>query len=205
MISFNEDIDRKLREILRPGHPSRPFLCTGSPEGCQVALVGINPGTATPFERYWSVERGCDKNGWLMEYFSDPRNRRKPTRRRIEILLQELHPVRCIELNISPYYSRNEKDLPSDLKKDERVFDLLLRMVKPRLLFAYGCWTIKVLTRRFERPLPKKQYTLCHYEKMTFEVYADYHLSSRGIQSWSDQRVQELGCALKARLHARNS
>jgi hypothetical protein len=42
-------IDREIRRITGAAAQSRPFLCRGSPLGCEVAEVGINPRTDTPF------------------------------------------------------------------------------------------------------------------------------------------------------------
>jgi hypothetical protein len=62
------EIDREIRQLTSENALSRPFLCTGSPIGCDVAKVGINPATDTPFWPNWNVRLGCDKQGWLHDY-----------------------------------------------------------------------------------------------------------------------------------------
>jgi len=59
-----EDFDKKIRE-LPEHHEARPFLCEGSPIGCKIFLIGLNPSTPISFWPYWSVEYGCKKKEWL--------------------------------------------------------------------------------------------------------------------------------------------
>ena len=67
-MSAIKEIDREIRRLTGEGDLSRPFLCHGSPIGCDVAEVGINPGTDTPFWPYWNSKTGCDKDSWLADY-----------------------------------------------------------------------------------------------------------------------------------------
>ncbi len=102
--------DVKLREIA--GDAVRPFLCTGSPLECEVFLVGINPATDIPLWAYWSNETGCDKKGWLEAYVRKHGGFR-PTRKRIESVLNGLSPVKPLETNILQHRSRREAELTS--------------------------------------------------------------------------------------------
>jgi hypothetical protein len=195
-----DEIERKLRALLRPEHPSRPFLCAGSPIGCQLAIVGINPATDIPLWPFWNTESGCNKEGWLAAFRRDPKNARKQTRPRIELLLAEIAPVRCLELNIYPYISPDEAALPDELR-DLSVFNYLLSTVKPRLLFVFGKTPRKELKNLLEvQSLANGIYTSCTYEGTSFEVYADSHLS----RGWSEDRVRAVGRSLRNRLMGRN-
>src|SRR4051794_23235654 len=106
-VRIEEHIDTEIRRLTGANPLSRPFLCDGSPVGCKVAEVGINPGTDTPFWPYWSVEGGCDKRGWLDDYMRR-HGRLKSTRDRLEVLCRALAPVRCLELNLYHHYSSCE-------------------------------------------------------------------------------------------------
>lgn len=94
-------IDRQIRRLTAEEPTCRPFMCDGSPIGCEVVQVGINPSTITPFWPYWNPVTGCDKPGWLAEYIR-LRGRLMPTRDRIETLHGALRPLRCLELLESP-------------------------------------------------------------------------------------------------------
>lgn len=48
MLTIHE-IDSRIRQLTGEHVESRPFVCYGSPIGCAVAEIGINPGTSTPF------------------------------------------------------------------------------------------------------------------------------------------------------------
>jgi hypothetical protein len=186
-------IEQALRHLLKPEHASRPLLCDGSPIGCEVAIVGINPGTDIQLWPYWSTVSGCNKDAWLTTFWQNPANVRKSTRRRIEDLIEGLKPLRCLELNIYPYVSRKEAELAKELQ-DISVFDFLLRTIKPKLLFVFGNTPIKELqTLLNASALPKGDFTPCTYKGAQFEVYAETHLS----RGWSKDRVRSLGLALK--------
>lgn len=192
------EIEQKLRELLRSEYPSRPLLCSGSPIGCDIAIVGVNPATDIPLWRYWNADTGCNKAAWLAEFRSDPANRKKQTRPRIEYILEEIAPLRCLELNIYPYISREEAELSNELK-DVRAFVYLLRTIKPKLLFVFGTTPIKELSKLLKvRDFPKGAYTLCTFEGTRFDVYADSHLS----RGWNESRARALGRDFKERIMA---
>jgi hypothetical protein len=190
------EITQELRRLLRPNLPSRPFLCHGSPEGCEVILVGINPGTTTPFWNVWS-DSGCDKDAWLREYIARE-GRLKPTRKRIEIIANTLAPeIRTLELNLYPYSSAREADLPAELR-DRRVFDYVMTLADPRLLFVYGRTPTDELAAVLGCSIPEKQYTRVTHQGRSFEVYSDKHLSYQ----WSDAGVRQLAQVFKDRVLA---
>jgi hypothetical protein len=191
-------LERRIREILVPEHSARPFLCNGSPLECSVAIVGINPGTDTPFWDFWTSDAEFDKDGWLAAFYTDERNRRNQTRPRIEVLVTELLPLRCLELNIYPYWSKSEATLLPNLR-DTAVFTYMLSMVRPKLLFVFGRTpTTELAAALGVSPFPWNEFTQCAHDGRSFDVFATSHLS----RGWSMQRVAALGRRLKARLHA---
>lgn len=132
-----KEIDLELRRLLKPGHPARPFVCSGTPIGCEVAIVGANPSSSTSFWDAWSTEVGFEKEKWLLSFDRDPANDKKVSRHRIDQLVAALAPTRCIELNAYPYCYRKYKDLPKHLH-DGRVLEYLLATVKPKAIYASG-------------------------------------------------------------------
>lgn len=200
MMPTNQEISQRLGELLRDDIVSRPFLCRGSPAGCEVVLIGINPATATPFKDFWSDESGCDKEAWLRKYL-EIEGSYSPTRKRIEFIVDGLAPeVRALELNLYPYSSPREAKLPKELR-DRRVFDYVLTLADPKLMFAFGVSPTKELASVLGCDLPFRRYTRVSYQGKTFEVYVDNHLSYQ----WSDASVKQLAQDFKARvLAARN-
>lgn len=81
-----------------------------------MAQVGINPGSDTPFWPHWSVETGCDKQGWLRDYRFRKAGKRTPTRDRIELLNEVLRPYKILELNLYHQFSASEASLAADHK-----------------------------------------------------------------------------------------
>jgi len=130
------ELDEKIRELTNEDENSRPFLCTGSPIECDVAIVGINPATATPFWPYWSTSKGFDKGAWLKDYL-EREGKVKPTRGRIEILCEEMKPLRCIELNLYSRHSARERDLSKESRNVD-LFNFLLGAVRPRIIVIHG-------------------------------------------------------------------
>ncbi len=178
---------------------TRPFLCKGSPFGCEIFLVGINPGTDTPFWPCWSVESGCDKEGWLKAYLKT-HHRFSSTRERIERLCDAIERhrpcVRCrpLETNIWPYYSRRASDLPKE-KRITKVFEFLLERLKPRIVFVHGKPAIKHLEKLTLSKINRDVFTPVCYNGIAFDVWARHHLSFQ----CSYAEVEELGRKLKDR------
>jgi hypothetical protein len=192
------ELERRLKEMLLPNEASRPFLCEGSPLDCTVAIVGINPATTTPFWPHWRSGIGFERQSWLSAYQAGQFNKRSQTRLRIELLVNQLKPLRCLELNLYPYSSRSEAVLAPHLRSAE-VFNYLLSLVQPKLLFVFGNTPIKALAATVSAAsLPKNQFTSCTHQGHSFQVFATSHLS----RGWSKQRVAELG--QKLREHVQN-
>ena len=187
------EFDRKMRELGEEAVGGRPFLCEGLPFGCDVFLVGINPGTDTPFWPHWSVERGCDKQAWLQEYLRTHRKYR-PTRKRIELLCKALKPLRTLETNVFSLPSKREWELDK-AKRTTAVFGFLLESLRPRLLFVHGRTAVQHLERLTYASLPHNDFVPVSYAGVNFEIIAGNHLSYH----WADVKVQELGARLRDR------
>jgi len=200
------DIDRAITELIPIAHPSRPFLCEGSPLGCRAAIVGINPGTKTELKSHWKLPHGCNRNGWIKEFESDPLNSRKTTRPCIEKLMAELAPIRCLELNLYPYYSPTEDDL-EDRLKDARFFEFILDAVKPRVMYVFGKSAIEHLRSFFRlKDLPRGEFIRHRTEALTVDIYADSHFSwyakQKGGPANAKSHAQKIGHLLKEHLLA---
>lgn len=188
-------LDRHLRRMLQD-KPTRPFLCSGSPYGCDVAIVGINPGTGTSFWEHWSVVSGFDKESWLHAYGQDPRNTRNQTRPRIEILVKALAPVRVVELNLYPYATKREAELEK-VQRDASVFTYLLGELMPRFLFVFGKTPAMALAQHFRVPaFDRGKLTSVQLQGQQVHVLADTHLS----RGWSYARVRQLASIIRDHL-----
>ena len=168
------EFDQGLRAVAAL-EDSRPFLCEGSPLDCKVFLVGLNPRTQTPFEPYWDVSYGCHKTLWLEEYMRRE-GRPGPTRRRINILVDALAPVRCLETNLHAAWSARLADLPRE-RRSTAVFDFLLEAIKPRLLFVHGGEAVSYVERRAGCSVPLNQFQRIRLAGRETYVYGRHHLS----------------------------
>jgi hypothetical protein len=185
--------DRELRGLPVDVAHGRPFLCNGSPLGCDVFLVGINPGTDTPFWPYWSVGRGCDKNAWLGAY-RHKHGRLMPTRARIERLYQAASPVRILETNVFHVPSKREVDL-TDADRTTVVFDFLLKSLRPTIVFVHGRSAVEHLEALMHASFERGKFTRARYLGVEIDVVAGHHLSFQ----WSYEAVDNLGRQLRER------
>lgn len=168
----HEQIDSEIRRLTGESELSRPFLCSGSPIGCDVAEVGINPGTDTPFWPYWSIDSGCDKYEWINEYRKRKAGKRTPTRDRIEELCIELQPLRCLELNLYHHYSPSEASLAPHHRNTE-VFDFMLKVAKPQVLLVHGAKPLKYLQRVLGiKSIEEDHFTPAVYHGTRLEIFA---------------------------------
>ncbi|UUZ73387.1 hypothetical protein LP415_09095 [Polaromonas sp. P1(28)-8] len=189
-------LESGIRERLRPDRAARPFLCSGSPYGCEVAIVGINPGTNTPFWEHWSSETGFSKATWLAEYKADARNAKNQTRPRIEILVEELTPIRVIELNLYPYVTKTERELTAT-DRDANVFSYLLDEFSPGFLFAFGRKPAEALAQYLGIPaFERGQVSSVLWRGRRIQVLVESHLS----RGWSYERVRELARCIRTGL-----
>lgn len=163
---FDEHIRRLTGE-----HPeSRPFICDGSPFDCEVAEIGINPGTPTPFWPHWSASRGLfDKQAWLNDYL-DRHGKFGPTRRNIDLFSQALHPLRCLELNVYDRFASRSAQLAPNLRTTH-VLDYLLEALRPRLVLVHGDPPAEHLSRLFGVTLVKERFVPVAYRGVRLEVF----------------------------------
>ena len=121
------------------------------------------------------------------------------TRNRIEILLDAIAPLQCLETNIIPHPSAREVDLAPSLR-DTRLFDFLLHTLRPRVVFVHGNSTTKHLARLTHTHLQKDSFTSVTYCDHSFDVFASAHL-----YNWSYARVEQLGKSLIERYYSLES
>ncbi len=191
--------DQKLRELTDEASEARPFLCDGPPSGCEVFLVGVNPGKSSDFWTHWNVNTGCDKRAWLRDYLAT-HGRYSPTRKRIEILFESLAPLRCLETNVFPHPSPRESALPIS-QRDTRIFEFLLETIRPRIVFAHGKSAVKHLAKLTQTDLFHGRFTTVTYRDSTVDIIVGHHLSYQ----WSFASVEQLGKQLVARYRSLDS
>ena len=189
----HQELSDELRRVLQPTLPSRPFIADGSPFACDVAVVGINPGTSTGFWEFWSDEAGFARGQWIEAYYSVKGARRNATRNRIERLVHALHPLRVIELNAYPYSTKTEAEITEEMK-DSRVLNLMLRVSKPRALFLFGREPARMVAPllNLEPPLPGTL-TRTTLEGSPLLVFSESHLS----RGWSYVAVEAMAGRVK--------
>lgn len=190
---------RKLAEFERQirfkagNAPGWPFLCDGSPFGCDIFLVGINPATDVKIWPHWSIETGVDKVAWLREYRNEL-SKFTPTRLRIERLVKAIAPARVLETNIFHQYSKREKYLRNDQRTTD-VFDFLIETLKPKLVLVHGKSAIRHIERLVSAQLIRGEFTTVQYKQTKFDIIAHHHLAYQ----WSYDKIDEVGNALRER------
>jgi hypothetical protein len=190
----NSQIDRRIRELTGEHPESRPFVCAGSPFGCAVAQIGINPGTPTPFWPHWSVEKGFDKPSWLKDYLQR-HGKLGPTRRNIDVFSEALRPNRCIELNLYDRFSPRLSGLAKELRRTD-VLDFVLECVRPRLILVHGDDPAAYLAELFGTRLVKDAFTPVRYRSLQVEVLQ----AKSHFMKVSRDYVRELASRFSARL-----
>jgi hypothetical protein len=167
--------DQGLRQIFQSTE-SWPFVCDGSPLSCTAFLVGINPRMPVPFWPFWSESFGFHKDDWIEKYRSQTGGKFSNTREYIELLLETLAPIRCLETNLYHNWSPRLKDLPKTDRRTD-VFDFLLRTIEPRLLFVHGRPAICYLEKRTACVLKLGQLQQVVLDGRSVSVFPRYHLS----------------------------
>ena len=168
------EFDRRLREIA----PAKgwPFVCEGSPLGCSVFLVGLNPRSDTPFWPHWRLPYGFDKSAWL-EAYHRREGRLSRTRHQLERLVETLAPIRCLETNVFAASSPRLADLSREARTTG-VFDFLLEAIRPRLVLVHG----RAARRHVERraggvALALNEFRTVDLGNGSIDVLASRHLS----------------------------
>ena len=175
-----------------------PFLCDGSPFDCQIFVVGINPASDMSLWPFWSNATGVNRKAWL-EAYRKKYGRIRPTRHRINWLVEAAKPARVLETNIFSSHSRRERDLRKHLRTSE-VFDFLIDKLKPKIMFVHGRSTIRYIERVMSTVLHHGEFKILNYRGMTMHV-----LSNRHLYNWKRIDVEQLGRALRDRLVAVHS
>lgn len=192
------DLAAKLRELLHPGIASRPFIADGSPFSCDVAIVGINPGTTTLFWDFWCDDRGFSRSRWVETYYSNPGARRNATRNRIERLVAALRPLRVVELNAYPYATRSEAEITPEMR-DPRVLHLMLQVARPRAMFIFGREPARTVGPMFGLSAPEPgSVSQVVRDGQEVLVFTESHLS----RGWSYAAVDEFAGKVKHALRA---
>ena len=187
------DLAKKLRAVLHPKMASRPFIADGSPFSCDVAIVGINPGTTTPFWDFWSDDDGFNRAQWIDAYYSKPGAKRNPTRNRIERLVLALRPLRVVELNAYPYGTRSEAEISPEMR-DSRVLHLMLQVARPRAIFIFGKEPARAVAPVFGLAPPAPgTVSRCVRGVESVLVFTESHLS----RGWSYAAVDEFAERVK--------
>lgn len=139
-----------LRSVVRDDVSQRPFVCDGSPLGCQAFIVGSNAATEVLFWPFWSDDRGFYRAAWERAYLDagrrKGRNGPSNTRRRIEMVAANAAPVRCLETNVYARPSRSTADLDHSQRTTE-VLGYLLTAIKPKVVLAYGVHAQSAMAR----------------------------------------------------------
>lgn len=122
--------------------PGRPFICSGFPSACKIAIVGINPASATPFWKFWDNDRGFNRKLWLDSY----QGKKSRSRSAIERLIAQI-PSSVIEVNLYTTSSRRLAHLPKFAHVTTSC-DLILEAVRPSIIVLAGATVGKVLAGR---------------------------------------------------------
>ncbi|MEO7886276.1 MAG: hypothetical protein ABI893_05940 [Polaromonas sp.] len=139
LAAFSSD----LRGMVGDAAGIRPLLCSGNPFDCKVALVGANPGSATPFWPSWTDANGVDKEAWLQAYRQQHGGYGR-SRAAIERFLPLVN-AQVIELNA---HAKQTARLGQLAVKDRttEVLAYLLRAVRPRVALCAGASAVTAVT-----------------------------------------------------------
>ena len=195
----HEQLDSTLRKLLKVGYPSRPFVCSGSPFECEVAVVGANPSSSTCFWPYWDAASGFDRDGWRKAYAKDPANDAKLSRHAIDALVAALLPTRTIELNAYPYIERQYKDLRSTLK-DTGVLEYMLSAIAPRVVYSSGHVASNVVAKLLAVDRRKPGFQSGGTSKLSCRILLDDQHFMEWAPSDVSKRANELSERIRSQL-----
>lgn len=120
------------------GRPTnlRPFVCEGSPLGCDLFIVGYNPATEMVGDwwRFWRDGYGYQKRRWFDEYLAQ-RGYESKTRRKVGEIVRELPEASILEANIDARPSKRKNTYPKPVTKP---FDFILGACRPKVVIAHG-------------------------------------------------------------------
>lgn len=151
MLSDRLEVLNGLLTTIRQRWPNaRAFISPGSPFDCDVALVGNNPGSSTPFCPFWNSSAGVfDRERWFGAFkTAHVEWTRKTGRMNINGFCDALAPLRTLELNAYCVPSDEVADLGS-ADRDGTVLAELLRVLQPKFVVAHGAPACKELGTQF--------------------------------------------------------
>jgi hypothetical protein len=187
-----QEFENQIKTFLGDNADSRPFLCEGMPFECDVFLVGINPATSTDFWKYWSIEKGCDKQGWLEEYKENHNGKYNKTRDYVEVFFNDSKPLKVLETNIYPFASSREADLDPKYKKTE-LFEYLVNTIKPKLILGHGATVRKELSKLYGIKLKRGEYASVKNSKWKLDILTEHHFSYQ----WSKDGIGKFATNIK--------
>lgn len=189
MITSLREFERDLEGVVGSQTRLRPFICEGSPIGCQVFIVGFNPATTmdATFWDFWRPGEGFDKSAWFEAYKNERasrplrpgKTRRNPvsnTRRVIGWITSAAAPLRILETNIHSLPSDDKAGLAVADRQTE-VVAFLLRSLGPRVIVTHGDDAGRVVRRL----------------AVDAEMIETKHFS----RGWSREAAERLGADLK--------
>jgi hypothetical protein len=202
---------KSLRELKREcktesGPYLRPFAPNVSWNKASIFIVGTNPATPLrkefdSFDHYWdSLTRFPD------QYWSAYRKRRlqdgkgneesNTTKRvgRLKEFLEEegVDPATILVTNAYAYPAYRSKHIPNryvQAKIGRSIFDALVTICRPKVLFCHGMPAVRLVQNRFRKDFdpyehPSEQPTVVHSnDANTSFVFACFHLSGQGLRS----------------------
>lgn len=155
------------------------------------------------FWSFWSDKAGFDKSAWFEAYLRERaaaplkpgKTRRNPvsnTRQRLEWIVEEAAPTKCLETNVFSEATETLSELSTEDRGTE-VFRFLVESIRPRILLAHGKDAREAIEALAQRTLSEGEPVLCHVAGARTTVLAVPHLS----RDWSQDRARSLGRRLR--------
>ena len=204
LLEFENNLREKLKDYEKP----RPFICEGNPFICEIFIVGINAATEmnSDFWSFWSKENGFKKTEWLESYILERklkplkqnktrRNKLSNTRQRIEWIIQSIKPIKTLETNLFVKATPTADELKSE-DRESSVFEYLLEIIKPKILFIHGNEVIEYFEKLYGIKIVKDKIDKFEILVTKTNILAMNHLS----RGWSKQKSLELGELLKSEI-----
>jgi hypothetical protein len=184
------EFEHHIRQLAGKG--ALPFLCDGSPFGCEIFVVGINPATNISVWQCWSTNAGMDRNAWLESYRAE-RGDFLPTRRRLNRFSQAASPARVLETNV---FSASSPRLAALAKahRSRHVFEFLLSELRPKILFVHGRAARRQIEKMAKVELVTRTWATIDIGCVTVDILCERHL-----YNWSFDDVDRLGKELHDR------
>lgn len=138
------EFSEQLRAIVPEGEGLRPLLCEGNPLACEVAIIGINPATTTPFWPYWNDQSGMKRAAWI-EAYKVQHGGFKRSRAALERFIPKI-AGNVVEINAFATQSKRLADLQKQ-HKTSTLLDFLLGTIRPKVVVYAGAAAFKTASR----------------------------------------------------------